>query len=254
MTRAARRRARAARRRRRDRRGRATSCASRASWSTRPARPRRPSISRLRPQRRARHGARRLPTSYFGTGSDLMSIYDLETGERRAERARRRRPHGAPLRRPAQHRLHHVGRLPARRRAPTRAYLESFRAMVSNTTKPMVMTAAGVDDLEVMWKIACELRGGAEELRAKPYFIQYGEPVSPLQHAGRGARQAALLRRLGHPADLLAGADRRRHRADHARRPHRAGRGRVALRRSSSTSCAGPARRSSPAWARSSST
>ena len=55
--------------------------------------------------------------------------------------------------------------------------------MVSNTTKPMVMTAAGVDDIEVMWKIACELRGGAEELRAKPYFIHYGEPVSPLQHA-----------------------------------------------------------------------
>ena len=49
----------------------------------------------------------------------------------------------------------------------------------------MVMTAEGGDDLEVMWKIACELRGGEEELRAKPYFIMYGEPVSPLQHAPR---------------------------------------------------------------------
>ena len=55
--------------------------------------------------------------------------------------------------------------------------------MVSNTTKPMVMTAAGVEDLEVMWKIASAFRGGAEQLREKPYFIQYGEPVSPLQHA-----------------------------------------------------------------------
>ena len=78
--------------------------------------------------------------------------------------------------------------------------------MVSNTTKPMVMTAAGVEDLEVMWKIACELRGGDEELRAKPYFIQYGEPVSPLAARVEVHRQAALLRRLGHPADLLAGA------------------------------------------------
>ena len=69
---------------------------------------------------------------------------------------------------------------------PTRAYLESFRAMVSNTTKPMVMTAAGGDDLEVMWKIACELRGGEEELRAKPYFIHVRRARQP--PAARAAR------------------------------------------------------------------
>ena len=63
------------------------------------------------------------------------------------------------------------------------SYLECFRVMVSNTTKPMVMTAASVEDLEVMQKIAAAFRGGEDELRAKPYFIQYGEPVSPLQHA-----------------------------------------------------------------------
>lgn len=120
--------------------------------------------------------------SYFGTGSDLMNIYDLETGERRPSV------------------LADVGRMahlcdalpnidfimsmahPSDVEAGS-AYLEGFRQMVTNTTKPMVMTAAGVDDLEVMWKVACELRGGAEELRAKPYFIHYGEPVSPLQHA-----------------------------------------------------------------------
>jgi trimethylamine---corrinoid protein Co-methyltransferase len=120
--------------------------------------------------------------SYFGTGSDLMSIYDLETGERRASR------------------LSDVGRqarlcdgLPnidfvmssayPNEIEPYAAYLESFRAMATNTTKPMVMTAAGPEDLEVMWTIACEVRGGAEALRAKPYFIQYGEPVSPLKHS-----------------------------------------------------------------------
>jgi len=119
--------------------------------------------------------------SYFGTGSDLMNTLDLETGERRLSV------------------LADVGRmarlcdgLPNIDFVMSSAYpndveayasyLESFRAMVSNTTKPMVMTAAGAEDLEVMWRIACELRGGAEELRAKPYFIQYGEPVSPLMH------------------------------------------------------------------------
>ena len=119
--------------------------------------------------------------AYFGTGSDLMNTYDLETGERRlsvlADVARMARlcdglpnidfvmssayPHDVEAR---------------------AAYLESFRAMVTNTTKPMVMTAEGVEDLEVMWRIAGLLRGGPEELREKPYFIQYGEPVSPLMH------------------------------------------------------------------------
>ncbi len=120
--------------------------------------------------------------SYFGTGSDLMSIYDFETRERRLSVL-------ADVGRMA----HLCDGLPNMDFVMSMAhphdvdayasYLECFRAMVSNTTKPMVVTAAGADDLEVMWKIACELRGGAEELRAKPYFIQYGEPVSPLQHA-----------------------------------------------------------------------
>jgi len=120
--------------------------------------------------------------SYFGTGSDLMTVYDLETGEVHESRlddvARAAHlcdglanidfimscahPHDVP---------------------PARTYLESFRAMITNTTKPMVMTAENAGDLEVMWRIACELRGGEEQLRAKPYFIMYGEPVSPLKHA-----------------------------------------------------------------------
>ena len=119
--------------------------------------------------------------SYFGTGSDLMYTYDLESGERRlsvlADVGRMARLCDALPNIDFVMSSAHPSDVPA-----YASYLESFRAMVSNTTKPMVMTAAGVDDLEVMWKIACELRGGAEELRAQPYFIQYGEPVSPLVH------------------------------------------------------------------------
>jgi trimethylamine--corrinoid protein Co-methyltransferase len=120
--------------------------------------------------------------SYFGTGSDLLSIYDFETRERRqsllADTARM---------------AHLCDGLPNIDFIMSAAhphdieayasYLECYRAMVGNTTKPMVMTAAGRDDIEVMWKIAAAFRGGAEELREKPYFIHYAEPVSPLQHA-----------------------------------------------------------------------
>ena len=120
-------------------------------------------------------------SSYFGTGSDLMNTYDLESGERRpsvlADVGRMARLCDALPNIDFVMSSAYPQDVPA-----CAAYLESFRAMVSNTTKPLVVTAAGRDDLEVMGKIAGELRGGAEELRAKPYFIQYGEPVSPLMH------------------------------------------------------------------------
>ena len=119
--------------------------------------------------------------SYFGTGSDLMSTYDLETGERRPSAL-------ADISRAA----HLCDALPnidfvmscahPNDVEPHRSYLESFRAMVTSTTKPMVMTSENDADLKVMWRIACELRGGVDQLREKPYFTMYLEPVSPLSH------------------------------------------------------------------------
>jgi len=83
--------------------------------------------------------------SYFGTGSDLMSIYDFETRERRLSVLddTARMAHlcdGLPnidFIMSAAH-PHDI--------EAYASYLECFRAMVSNTTKPMVMTAAGVED------------------------------------------------------------------------------------------------------------
>jgi len=119
--------------------------------------------------------------SYFGTGSDLMSTYDLETGEHRqsvlADIGRAARLCDALPNLDFVMSCAHPNDI-----EPHRSYLESFRAMLGNTTKPMVMTSENAADLKVLWKIAGELRGGAEELRAKPYFTMYLEPVSPLSH------------------------------------------------------------------------
>ncbi len=119
--------------------------------------------------------------SYFGNGSAVTSVYDLETGEHRPTRL----ADGASAARlcdalpnidfvMAYAHPHEVD--------PHRALLESFRAMVLNTVKPLVVVSEHAGDLAVMWQIACALRGGAEELRAKPYFTLYVEPVSPLRH------------------------------------------------------------------------
>ena len=137
--------------------------------------------------------------SYFGTGSDLMSTYDLETGEHR------------------QSVLADVGRAARLCDAlpnidfvmscaypndvePRRSYLESFRAMVTNTTKPMVMTSEDAGDLAVMCSVAEALRGGPQELAAKPYFIMYLEPVSPLSHPVRSLDKLLLCADHGIPA------------------------------------------------------
>ena len=62
------------------------------------------------------------------------------------------------------------------------AYPRQFRAMIEATTKPLVMTAGGVETVDPMYRLAVEVRGGVDALREKPYFVMYNQPVSPLKH------------------------------------------------------------------------
>jgi len=119
--------------------------------------------------------------SYFGTGSDLIYALDSKTGQRhacvledvnRAARVADALPNIDFIMSFA-----HPSDFPARR-----AYLLSFQSMAVNSTKPIVCTAAGRDDLSEMWQVSRILRNGDGELRSKPYFIYYGEPISPLKY------------------------------------------------------------------------
>ena len=119
--------------------------------------------------------------SYFGTGSDLIYALDSKTGQRhpcvledvnRAARVADALPNIDFIMSFA-----HPSDFPARR-----AYLLSFQSMAVNSTKPIVCTAAGREDLSAMWQVSRILRHGESELRSKPYFIYYGEPISPLKY------------------------------------------------------------------------
>ena len=147
--------------------------------------------------------------SYFGTGSDLMSTYDLETGEHRPsvlEDVRRaaRLCDALPDIDFVMSSAHPTDE------DPHRAYLLSFVAMMQSTTKPLVMTAENAGDLAVMIEIARALRGGARELREKPYFIMYNEPTSPLVHPQDSVEKLLLCADAGVPTNYspapLAGA------------------------------------------------
>lgn len=119
--------------------------------------------------------------AYFGTGSDLIYAVESETQERhhcsledivRAARVCDALPNLDFIMSFAH--PHEI--------QPDRAYLESFWAMSQNSLKPIVNTAECRDDLKAMWEVSKVIRGGEKELREKPYWIHYAEPISPLKH------------------------------------------------------------------------
>ncbi len=119
--------------------------------------------------------------SYFGTGSDLIYSLNSETGQRHAcvleDVGRAAKVCDALPNIDFIMSFAHPSDFPA-----SRAYLLSFQSMAINSTKPIVCTAAGRSDLSRMWEIGRILRSGEDDLRAKPYFIYYGEPISPLKY------------------------------------------------------------------------
>lgn len=118
--------------------------------------------------------------SYFGTGSDLIYSLDSQTMQRHRcvleDVARAAKVSDALPNIDFIMSFAHPSKFSAER-----ANLLSFQGMATNSTKPIVCTAASRGELSEMWKIGRTLRNGKNELRSKPYAIYYGEPVSPLK-------------------------------------------------------------------------
>jgi trimethylamine--corrinoid protein Co-methyltransferase len=137
--------------------------------------------------------------SYFGPGSDLLSTYDVETGEHR--------PSSLEDVARAAHLVDALSNIdfvmssayPAEIE-PHASYLRSYAAMMRNTTKPLVVTAEDAKDLRVMCDVAAVLRGGDGNLRDRPYFIVYNEPVSPLSHSVEGIEKLLVCADTGVPS------------------------------------------------------
>ncbi|MBW2057080.1 MAG: trimethylamine methyltransferase family protein [Deltaproteobacteria bacterium] len=118
----------------------------------------------------------------FGTGSDCPFIYDRETGERRRYRysdvsdAARLVDYLGGFDFFMSHGL--VSDVPN----PRTYDRHQFLAMVSNTVKPLILTAVDGEGLRDLHEMGCMIRGGEEEFRVNPLFIIYIEPSSPLTH------------------------------------------------------------------------
>jgi trimethylamine--corrinoid protein Co-methyltransferase len=119
--------------------------------------------------------------AYFGTGSDLMWSVESKSFQRH-----RTRLEDIKVAARVADALPNIDFIMSfahpHELDPKISYLASFRAMAENSHKPIVNTSEGRRDLQAMWEISKILRGGEAELRAKPYWIQYAEPISPLKH------------------------------------------------------------------------
>lgn len=135
---------------------------------------------------------------YFGTGSDLMWQYDVESGEHRASRLEDIAAVSRLLEALPNMDFVMSGAYPTEL-DPRGVYIETFIAMMKNTRKPLVLVAENEIDLGVIVDIAADLRGGPERLRAKPYFLAYVEPVSPLTHPGDSVAKLLLCADAGVP-------------------------------------------------------
>lgn len=147
---------------------------------------------RLAPKRVAvanRLGKRVMPLEknrvYYGTGSDLPFIVDLESGERRST-----------TKKDVVEASKVIDALPnydflmsyaiASDTDPVASDLHQFKAMAAHSSKPVIFTAHNPENTEAIIEMAAACAGGVEELRANPFIVLYSEPISPLVHTHDG--------------------------------------------------------------------
>lgn len=120
--------------------------------------------------------------TYFGMGTDLIKTYDLKSGTLRDSRL----SDVANAARVADYleEIDFLGSYALPYDSPTNLmYIDSFKAQLENSIKPIFYTAAGTGDIAVINEMAAAVVGGKESLKEKPFHIHYAEPLTPLLHS-----------------------------------------------------------------------
>ncbi len=144
--------------------------------------------------------------SFFGTGSDATFTLDLETAQRRrvvlqdvADFAR------------LVDGLEHIAFVMSMgnpENVPVQdIYIHVFAEMVKNTNKPIVFIADNGRDISRIYQIACQVVGGDEELRNKPFLLNYSEAISPLRFPENIIEKLIFCAQKGIPICLPSGSN-----------------------------------------------
>ncbi len=143
---------------------------------------------------------------FFGTGSDATFTLDLETAQRRrvvlqdvADFAR------------LVDGLEHIAFVMSMgnpENVPVQdIYIHVFAEMVKNTNKPIVFIADSGRDISRIYQIACQVIGGEEELKNKPFLLNYSEAISPLRFPENIIEKLIFCAQKGIPICLPSGSN-----------------------------------------------
>jgi len=144
--------------------------------------------------------------SFYGTGSDTTFTLDLETGERRRTRLQDTANFARLV--DGLENISFAMSMSNPEDVPVdNIYVHAFAEMVKNTNKPLVFIADNVGDLAKIHKIACAVAGGEENLRQKPFLLNYSEAISPLRFPAYVMDRLVFCAQKGIPVALPSGSN-----------------------------------------------
>jgi trimethylamine--corrinoid protein Co-methyltransferase len=116
---------------------------------------------------------------FYGTGSDTIFTYDVNTGKRRRTVIEDTANFAKMI--DALDNMDFAMSMSNPENVPIEnIYLHVFAEMVKNTNKPLIFIADSGRDMAMMYEIACLVAGGERELQKKPFILNYSEAISPL--------------------------------------------------------------------------
>ena len=142
--------------------------------------------------------------TYFGMGTDLIQTYDMESGRMRPSRLcdvanAARVADALPD-------IDFIGSYALPCDSPANLmYIDSFKTELENSVKPIFYTAAGSQDIRVIYEMAAAVMGGKDMLRKKPILIHYAEPLSPLTHSTGAIQKLFFCADNGIPLNYTPG-------------------------------------------------
>ncbi|MBA7542091.1 Glycine betaine methyltransferase [subsurface metagenome] len=149
---------------------------------------------------------------YFGTGSDLEYTLDWKTGERRLSKLQDIE-NSAKLCDCLRNIDFVMTNALASDIKSNTADIYQFYAMTKNTIKPLILTSFSTNTkiiLEGIYEIACIIAESSENLKMNPFFIVYGQFVSPFKHDKMGLERLLFCAEKNLPIvyvpTILAGA------------------------------------------------
>ena len=144
--------------------------------------------------------------SFYGTGSDTTFTLDLETGGRRRSRLQDTANFARLV--DGLENISFAMSMSNSEDVPVdNMYVYSFAEMVKNTNKPIVFIADSGHDIAKIHKIACAVAGGEENLRQKPFLLNYSEAISPLRFPAHVMDRLVFCAQKGIPVCLPSGSN-----------------------------------------------